>query len=96
MTKVLTAVAVMVAATLAQHLGLAQAIARVANKIAGCNMCCTFWASLFVLVSCTDANIHEAALLSILVAYLSNWFVIVLIYLQNKYNKIWQKTQKKK
>lgn len=93
MTNVLTAVAVMVAATLAQHLGLTQAISRVISKIAGCNMCCTFWLCLLVLIL-ADVKLHEAALLSILSAYASHWFVFVLLHLQTIYDKLWQRMRK--
>lgn len=94
MINVLTAVAVMVAATLAQHLGLTQAISRIISKIAGCNMCCTFWACLLVLIL-SDVKPHEAALLSIFSAYASHWFVFVLMFFQLIYDKIWQRMKRK-
>lgn len=90
---VLMAIAIMVGVTIAHHLGLIEAIAKVVCKIAECNMCCTFWSCLFVL-SYEGAPIHEAALLSILSAYASNWFVFLLMYLQHKYNELWQRMTK--
>lgn len=95
MNHLLTAIAVMAGATLAQHLGLTDAIARVIRKIASCPMCCTFWTSIGVLTAIYGATPAEAALLSILAAYMSHWFVIVLVLLQKIYDKLWRRTTKR-
>lgn len=87
---IMIAVAVMVAATMAQHLGLTEAIARIVLKIAQCNMCCTFWTCLAVLWLC-DCPLTVAALLSIVAAYVSNWFVLLLVLIEKTYNKLWQR-----
>ena len=93
--SVLTALSVMVCMTLAQHLGLTSAIAKVISKVASCPMCSTFWGSLAIL-SFIGEELHISAMLSILVAYGSNWFVIVLLVLQEKYNQLWQRMTKRK
>lgn len=95
MKYVLTALAVMVYATLGSHLGLFEAVAKVMLKIARCNMCSTFWFTFFALplVGCP---LMEAALLSILFAYLSNYFLLLLLFLQKYYNKLWQRINKRK
>ena len=86
----LTSVAVMIAATLMQHLGLAEAISRVVDKIASCNQCCTFWTVCAVLVY-SHQDIVMAAMLSIFMAYASNWFVLLLIYLQRLFTRLYEK-----
>ena len=40
----------MTAATLIQHLGLAESVAQVLSKVASCPQCLTFWSVLAVLV----------------------------------------------
>lgn len=93
--SVLTAFVVMVCATLAQHLGLTEAMAKVASKIASCSMCCTFWSCVLLLVMIGE-DPAIAAMLSILFAYASHWFVLILIWLQTKYNQLWQKLTRHK
>lgn len=87
---ILTAIAVMITATLIQHLGLAEAMIGVASKIASCNQCFVFWSTLLVLFfGFEHCNIVMVAMLSILASYLSNWFVLLLIYLQRLFDKIY-------
>lgn len=92
MIEVLTAIAVMIAATLIQHLGLAEAICKVMTKIFSCNQCFTFWVTLATMFY-MHANVILAVVLSILSAYASNWFVLLLIWLQRKYTEIYGKEE---
>lgn len=87
---ILIAAAVMITATMAQHLGLTEAIAKIVLKIAQCNMCCTFWTCVFFLwvFGCPFVI---AALLSIVAAYISNWFVLLLVWIEKIYQKLWQR-----
>lgn len=85
----------MMCLTLAQHLGLTQAIAEVASKIADCPRCCSFWGTLLVLIL-LGCNIFVTLGLSLLMAYLSHWFGFVLLMLNNIYDTIWEKLQRKK
>lgn len=94
MSLLLTAIASMMVATLAVHLGLSKAIISVISKIALCSQCATFWLTLSVMIFC-DASIVIGAVLAISVAYLSNFFVLLLMYINNKYDELWQKLQKK-
>ena len=48
MMHVVTALTAMAAATLAQHLGLTEAIGKIITKIAKCPKCCSFWTALMV------------------------------------------------
>ncbi len=86
----LTAIAVMIAATLMQHLGLAEAVSKVVGKIASCNQCCTFWTVCAALVY-FQQDLVVAAMLSIFMAYASNWFVLLLIYLQRLFARLYEK-----
>lgn len=94
MITILVAIGVMVGASLAQHLGLTEAVAKVIGKIASCPMCCTFWICIFVFTLVYKSPIHHSLLLSICTAYASHWFVIVLIILQKKYKELWQRLTK--
>lgn len=90
----LIAVAVMIGATLASHLGLFESVAKIALKIAGCNMCSTFWLTLIILII-LGTPVIIAPLYAITMAYISNWFVLLLIQLQVIYDRLWQKINRK-
>lgn len=91
----LTALLVMLFATTAQHLGLTQAVAEIAGKIAGCSMCCTFWCCVAVLLF-LGADVITTAALSLLMAYLSHWFALVLVRLNSLHSELWERTTKKR
>lgn len=84
------AVAVMMGACLAHHLGLSEAIARIVLKIASCPKCMTFWCVLLSLIL-FDFDILYALLLSMLMAYLSHYFNLLLLMLNKLYEWLWQK-----
>ena len=94
MMYLFVALAMMMAATLIQHLGLAEAITeilvKVLSKVASCNQCFTFWLSLAALL-CEGCTIVWAIALAILMAYLSNWFVLLLMILQRLFSKIYNR-----
>ena len=87
---VLIAIATMIAATLAQHLGLAEAIARVVDKVASCPQGFTFWVTMSALLY-LGHDVYTSALAAIVVAYLSNWFVLLLLILQRKFTQLYEK-----
>lgn len=89
------AVAVMVVATTACHLGLPQESARVLSKILQCHKCLSFWTSLivFVLIGCP---LLVAVPLSLMSAYLSNWYAVLLVLLNRLYDRLWQRLNRKK
>lgn len=90
MMYLVIALMAMIAATLANHLGLTEAIGGIIRKIAGCPKCCSFWASLLILWL-LDCNLLVAVGLSLFVSYLSFWFGLILIVLQKVYNRLWKK-----
>lgn len=89
----LIALIVMMLATLAHHLRLPEAIARVGLKVAKCPKCLSFWIALLVLVL-VGCNAFFAIGLSLIVAYLSFWFGLLLGWLNRKYDELWQKLQR--
>ena len=80
----------MIVATLAVHMGLPQEIAKVITKVCGCHKCLSFWISL-IAMAIVGCPLWLALLLSLLAAYVSNWFALLLILLNKIYNKIWQR-----
>jgi len=86
------AVLVMVTATTGVHLGLPQAIAGVVAKVCRCHKCLTFWLTLGALVAVGCPLLH-AALLSLLMAYMSHWFSVVLVWLNKIYERLWEKVK---
>ena len=89
------AIAVMIGCTLAVHLNLPQAISMVVSRVCKCHKCLTFWGTMIIL-AILGCNIIIAAMLAILMAYLSNWFAMLLIWLNKKYEELWQRQNQKK
>ncbi len=92
MERVLTAVAVMVVATIATHLSLPQAVMGVVSKVCKCHKCLSFWATLVVLCW-SGSGIVAATLLAMSVSYLSHWFGLLLVWLNRKYNELWERIE---
>lgn len=90
-----TALAVMLFATTAQHLGLAEAVSGILDKIAGCHMCCSFWSTLVVLLLC-GADVFTAAGLSMIMAYMSHWFALFLELMNRLYDRVWERIRRRK
>lgn len=87
------ALLVMIVAGIAHHLNLPQAVASVVARIARCIKCFTFWSALVVLLI-IGADLLIAVMLSILMAYLSHYWGLILGLLQKVYNRIWQRISK--
>lgn len=86
MEAVWIAMLAMLSAVLIVNLGLGDAIAEVSGKILRCPICLSFWGALAALLY-TGTEIIIAVSLSILFAYLSNFFSVVLMMLNRLY--IW-------
>lgn len=78
-----------------QHLGLCEAIAEIIGKIAKCHVCCCFWGTLTALLY-GGCGLIAAISFSIIMAYLSNYFSIVLVLMQKLYTKLWQRINQKR
>lgn len=91
----LTSMILMVSVNLIHHLGLAQAVAEVVDKILGCSQCLTFW-SVIVGLTYLGQDIITAVFLAITMAYLSNWFGLILLYLQRKFTILYEREKDKK
>ena len=87
------ALAVMIVAGLAHHLGLPQAIASVVAKVARCPKCLTFWAT-FIILLMVGSGLLFAAMLSVLMAYLSHYWGLVMMILNDLYDKLWRRINK--
>lgn len=95
MILVLTSFVLMVSVNLIHHLGLAHAIAEVVNKVLSCSQCLTFW-SVMAGMMYMGTDIITAVFLAILMAYLSNWFELLLLYLQRKFTILYEREKDKK
>ena len=84
------ALSLMVVATVAVHLGLPQAIAGVLARISKCHKCLSFWLTLsaLMLIGCP---MNLVALLSILMAYLSNWLGMLLYWFNKISERLWER-----
>lgn len=90
----LTSIVLMVSVNLIHHLGLAQAIAEVMDKILKCSQCLTFWSVIVGLIY-LGQDIVTAIFLAISMAYLSNWFGLILLYLQRKFTTLYEREREK-
>ena len=91
---VLTSLVLMVSVNLIHHLGLAHAIAEVVDKVLSCSQCLTFWSAMAGMMY-MGADIITAVFLAILMAYLSNWFGLLLLYLQRKFTILYGREKDK-
>ena len=94
MVITLTSLIVMVSVCLIHHLGLAHAISEVVDKVLSCSQCLTFWSVLAALVY-LSTDIVTAVFFAITMAYLSNWFGLLLLYLQRQFNKLYGREKDK-
>lgn len=94
MVMIWIALAVMVASTLIVNLGLGEAIADISGKILKCPTCLTFWGTLVTLYF-YKADIITMLVLSIFVAYLSNYFGLIISTLNKLYDRLWVLLNKK-
>ena len=91
LTILLTSIVLMVSVNLIHHLGLAQAIADVVGKILECSQCLTFWSVMAGLIY-IGQDIVTATFLAIT---MSNWFGLLLLYLQRKFTILYEKKRDK-
>lgn len=87
------ALMVMIVAGLAHHLGLSEAIAMVVAKVAKCPKCLTFWTTFFILFA-VGSSFLLTVMLSVLMAYLSHYWGLVLVLLNKLYDSLWQRINK--
>lgn len=95
MCWIVIAIASMAVISTAHHLGFIDKAYIVCGDIVKCPMCCCLWGTLLLLLILGCQFINAIAL-SFLVAYLSNWFSLVLNKLAEIYDCIWQKNRKTK
>ena len=91
--------AVTLAAVLANHMGLIEAIEGVIKHklpIINCSRCITFWATLAVLIASewTSAIRHLPAIVatSFLAAYTATWLELLFGIIDKQYERIYKKT----
>ena len=94
MAILLTSLIVMVSVCLIHHLGLAHAISEVVDKVLSCGQCLTFWSVLAALVY-LSTDMITAVFFAITMAYLSNWFGLLLLYLQRQFNIFYGREREK-
>lgn len=76
----------------AHHLGFIGKVYTIIGEIARCPMCSVFWGTVVILLY-YGYNILEVIALSFAMAYLSNWFAILLDLLSKANDKLWQRSR---
>lgn len=89
--------AVTLAAVLANHMGLIEAIERVVRHklpIINCSRCLTFWSVLICLVCCRSTATSWPVIVatSFLAAYAAMWLELLFGIIDKQYDKIYEKT----
>jgi len=91
--QVINCLAILISCTLANHLGLVNAIEKVIKfklKIINCVRCFTFWTSLLYLI-CTSTRIFIASAIAFTLSYLAMWLELLYGYIDTKYNEYYYK-----
>ena len=94
---VLDVAAVTLAAVLANHMGLIEAIEGVIKHklpIINCSRCLTFWSVLICLVCCRTTATHWTIIVatSFLAAYAAMWLELLFGIIDKQYERIYKKT----
>lgn len=89
--------AVTLAAVLANHMGLIEAIEGVIKHklpIINCSRCLTFWSVLICLVCCRGTAKHWTIIVatSFFAAYAATWLELLFGIIDKQYDKIYEKT----
>ena len=82
----------MVSATMANHMGLIEAVEKTIGfnlPIINCPKCSSFWLTLCYTLLCGATVIHSVAI-SFLMAYLAVWFNLILGLADRLYNWIYE------
>lgn len=83
---------IMVSATLANHMGLVEAIENVIGfklPILNCAKCCTNWLVFFYTLMC-GIGLIQCVAISLCSAYCAMWFELLLGMFSTQYNKIYE------
>lgn len=84
-----------VVCALASHLGLTAAVGKTAGKIFGCTKCTTFWVST-VYMYATNHSVPVSLACAIAASYLSVWCEMGFVFLNQKYNELWERIMRKR
>jgi hypothetical protein len=89
--------AVTLAAVLANHMGLIDAVEKVIRHklpIINCSRCLTFWSVLICLVCCRTTAIHWTTIVatSFAASYAATWLELLFGIIDKQYEKIYEKT----
>lgn len=91
----MVAVTLAIVCALASHLGLSSAVGKTVNKVFGCTKCTTFWVSVVYLCA-TNHGVPVSLACAIVASYLSVWVELGFVFLNDKYDKLWEKVVQKK
>lgn len=79
---------------LASHLGLFGAMGRILARVFGCTKCATFWVSVVYCLYFCEYGFARAFCISIVASYLSVWVEMLYVWLNGKYNELWERITK--
>lgn len=86
-------IAAMVGA-LASHLGLMKAVGKVCARVLSCTKCATFWMSVVYCMYVCGFGFAETFCTSVVASYLSVWVEMFYVWLNRKYNELWEQILK--
>ena len=91
----MVAVTLAIVCALASHLGLTAAVGKTAGRVFGCTKCTTFWVSVVYLCA-TNHSVPVSLACAIAASYLSVWVELGFVFLNHKYDELWEKIMRKK
>jgi len=80
--------------SLISHLGLLQVIGKVCSKVFSCTKCATFWLTIFYCLYEQEYSFSKAFCISVAASYLSLWIEMFYVWLNKKYNTLWEQILK--
>ena len=79
---------------LASHLGLLGAVGKVCAKVFSCTKCATFWMSMAYCIYVCGFGFAKAFCVSVAASYLAIWIEMFYVWLNGKYNELWEQMRK--
>ena len=76
------------------HLGLLRAAGKVMARVFDCTKCATFWISVVYCLYECEYGFAETFCISTAASYLSVWVEMLYVYLNGKYNELWERMAK--
>ena len=91
---VLTIILAAAVCAIVSHLGLFRAMGRVIARVLSCTKCATFWICVVYCLYECKYGFAKTFCISAVASYLSVWIEMFYVWLNQKYNSLWEQMLK--